>query len=191
VKHPSEVLRKGQSVQAVVLALDPEHRRLSLGLKQLQPDVWETFFSQVRVEDILRGRVVRMAPFGAFVELQEGIEGLCHVSEMDEVHGVAVGREYLFRVIRLNPQEKRIGLSLNGVDQGELEKHQSASAQEVAPATPAQDLQPGAAAEAEAAEQQQKILAQPGMESLAPSHTTDLRESATASQPASVGETEG
>src|SRR5439155_20924521 len=122
VKHPSEVLKKGQPVQVVVLALDPEHRRLSLGLKQLQPDVWKTFFSETQVDDIVHGKVVRMAPFGAFVELQEGVEGLCHVSEMDEAYGkgshsVAVGREYQFRVIRLSPEEKRIGLSLNGVEQ--------------------------------------------------------------------------
>src|SRR5207245_3027800 len=82
VKHPSEVLKKGERVEAVILGLDPEHRRLSLGLKQLQPDVWETFFEKTRVGDTLRGKVVRVAPFGAFVELEEGIEGLCHVSEM-------------------------------------------------------------------------------------------------------------
>src|SRR5205809_181453 len=123
VKHPSEVLKKGQRVEAVILALDPEHRRLSLGLKQLQPDAWETFFEKTRVGDTLRGRVVRVAAFGAFVELEEGIEGLCHISEMGDDHGaggphpVDVGRELRFRVIRLSPGEKRIGLSLNNVEQ--------------------------------------------------------------------------
>jgi small subunit ribosomal protein S1 len=132
VNHPSEVLKKGQAIQVKVLALDPEHRRLSLGLKQLQPDIWETFFAQTQVGDVLRGKVVRMAPFGAFVELREGIEGLCHISEMDEVHAsgpVAVGSHYQFRVIRVNPGEKRIGLSLNGVEQ------------EPAPASPAEPAQ--------------------------------------------------
>jgi small subunit ribosomal protein S1 len=123
VKHPSEVLKKGQKVEAVILSLDPEHRRLSLGLKQLQPDAWETFFSKVRVGETLRGKVVRVAPFGAFVELEEGIEGLCHISEMADDHGpggsrqLGAGRELRFRVIRLNPGEKRIGLSLNDVEQ--------------------------------------------------------------------------
>jgi small subunit ribosomal protein S1 len=123
VKHPSEVLKKGQRVEAVILALDPEHRRLSLGLKQLQPDVWETFFEKTRVGDTLRGKVVRVAPFGAFVELEEGIEGLCHISEMGDDQGAAgphrvdVGRELRFRVIRLSPSEKRIGLSLRNVEQ--------------------------------------------------------------------------
>ena len=134
VKHPSEVLKKGQTVQVVLLALDPEHRRLSLGVKQLQPDVWQTFFAERHVDDILRGKVVRMAPFGAFVELQEGVEGLCHVSEMDEAYGkgpqgVAVGREYQFRVIRLSPEEKRIGLSLNGVEQDAAPEQSSGDGQ--------------------------------------------------------------
>jgi small subunit ribosomal protein S1 len=123
VKHPSEVLKKGQTVQAVVLALDPQNRRLSLGLKQLQPDIWEQFFSETHVGDVLKGKVVRMAPFGAFVELREGVEGLCHVSEMHDQYssdsrGLTAGRDYLFRVLRLAPGEKRIGLSINGVDQG-------------------------------------------------------------------------
>lgn len=120
VTHPSEVLRKGQKIEAVILGLDVEHRRLSLGLKQLQPDVWETFFSKTQVGDILAGKVVRMAPFGAFVELEEGIEGLCHISEMDGEDGerrAEVGRELRFRVIRLNRGEKRIGLSLKNVEQ--------------------------------------------------------------------------
>ncbi|HEV2495641.1 MAG TPA: 30S ribosomal protein S1 [Terriglobia bacterium] len=122
VKHPSEILKKGQKIEAVILGLDVEHRRLSLGLKQLQPDVWETFFEKTRVGDILLGKVARMAPFGAFVELEEGIEGLCHISEMGPNHGEAgkreleVGREFRFRVIRLSPGEKRIGLSLNNVE---------------------------------------------------------------------------
>jgi len=125
VKHPSEILKKGQKIEAVILGLDVEHRRLSLGLKQLQPDVWETFFEKTHVGDILRGKVARMAPFGAFVELEEGIEGLCHISEMGPNHGAAgkreleIGHEFLFRVIRLSPGEKRIGLSLNNVEQEE------------------------------------------------------------------------
>jgi small subunit ribosomal protein S1 len=126
VKHPSEVLKKGQRIEAVILGLDTEHRRLSLGLKQLQPDVWETFFSKTHVGDVLEGRVVRTAPFGAFVELEEGIEGLCHISEMGENYGhdgerqPEVGRQLRFRVLRLSPGEKRIGLSLNGVEQEQI-----------------------------------------------------------------------
>jgi small subunit ribosomal protein S1 len=118
VKHPSEVLRKGQRVQGQILNLDPEKRRISLGLKQLQPDIWEEFFSRAQVGHSLRGKVVRIAQFGAFVEVEEGIEGLCHNSEIDEDHAssgrspLAVGDEYEFHVVRLDPVERRIGLSL-------------------------------------------------------------------------------
>src|SRR5947199_3014200 len=84
IKHPSEVLKKGERVEAVILNIDSDNHRLSLGIKQLQPDVWEQFFSNHGVGDLVRGRVVRYAPFGIFVELDEGLEGLCHVSELEE-----------------------------------------------------------------------------------------------------------
>jgi small subunit ribosomal protein S1 len=80
IKHPSEVLKKGDRVEAVVLNIDAENQRLSLGLKQLATDVWDEFFSQHQVGDVVEGKVVRMTNFGAFVELAEGIEGLIHVS---------------------------------------------------------------------------------------------------------------
>jgi len=118
VKHPSEVVKKGQKVEAAILGLDAKGRRLSLGLKQLQPDIWEDFFSKARVDDIVKGKVVRLAPFGAFVELREGIEGLCHNSEFADVaaegspQGLEVGGERPFRVLRLNPAEKKIALSM-------------------------------------------------------------------------------
>jgi small subunit ribosomal protein S1 len=117
VKHPSEVLKKGQTVDAVVLALDPANRRLALGLKQLEEDPRQAFFSKVRVGDMRRGKVTRVAPFGAFVELAEGIEGLCHVSEFEDEQGrsegakLEVGSEFEFRVIRLNTRERKIALS--------------------------------------------------------------------------------
>lgn len=118
VKHPSEVLRKGQKVQAQILNLDAAKRRISLGLKQLQPDIWDEFFSRAQVGRSLRGKVVRITQFGAFVELEEGIEGLCHKSEIDDDHApagkspLAVGEEYEFQVVRLDPADRRIGLSL-------------------------------------------------------------------------------
>jgi small subunit ribosomal protein S1 len=117
VKHPSEVLKKGQTVDALVLALDPANRRLALGLKQLGEDPRQAFFSKVHVGDMLRGKVTRVAPFGVFVELEEGIEGLCHVSEFDSEHSrngspkPEVGSESEFRVIRVNPTERKIALS--------------------------------------------------------------------------------
>ncbi len=119
VKHPSEVLKKGEKVRAVVLGVEPENRRLSLGIKQLQPDVWETFFAQHRVGDVVKGKVLRTAQFGAFVEIAEGVEGLCHVSEATDAHGVPVkleqGSEHEFKIIRMNPEEKKVALSIRAV----------------------------------------------------------------------------
>jgi small subunit ribosomal protein S1 len=119
VKHPSEVLKKGDRVKAVILAIEPDKRRLSLGIKQMQPDVWDTFFAQHRVGDILHGKVLRVANFGAFVEIAEGIEGLCHNSEAVDGNGQPVhlepGLEFDFKIIKMNPEEKKVGLSIRAV----------------------------------------------------------------------------
>jgi small subunit ribosomal protein S1 len=119
VKHPSEVLKKGDRVKAIVLAIEPDKRRLSLGVKQLQPDVWETFFQQHHVGDVLHGKVLRVASFGAFVEIAEGIEGLCHNSEAVDANGQTIhlepGLEHDFKIIKMNPEEKKVGLSIKAV----------------------------------------------------------------------------
>ncbi len=119
VKHPSEVLKKGEKLRAVVLGVEPENRRLSLGIKQLLPDVWETLFAQHRVGDVVRGKVLRTAQFGAFVEIAEGVEGLCHVSEAVDADGAPVkleaGQEHDFKIIKMNQDEKKVGLSLRAV----------------------------------------------------------------------------
>ncbi len=119
VKHPSEVLKKGEKVRAVVLGVEAENRRLSLGIKQLLPDVWETFFAQHRVGDVVKGKVLRTAQFGAFVEIAEGVEGLCHVSEAADNMGTPIkleaGQEHDFKIIKMNQDEKKVGLSLRAV----------------------------------------------------------------------------
>jgi small subunit ribosomal protein S1 len=119
VKHPSEILKKGDRLKAVVLAIEPDKRRLSLGVKQLQPDVWESFFSQHKVGDVLHGKVLRVASFGAFVEIAEGIEGLCHNSEAVDANGQPLtlepGQEHDFKIIKMNQEEKKVGLSIKAV----------------------------------------------------------------------------
>ncbi|MGA9964732.1 MAG: 30S ribosomal protein S1 [Terriglobales bacterium] len=119
VKHPSEILKKGDRLKAVVLAIEPDKRRLSLGVKQLQPDVWESFFGQHKVGDVLHGKVLRVASFGAFVEIAEGIEGLCHNSEAVDANGQPLtlepGHEHDFKVIKMNQEEKKVGLSIKAV----------------------------------------------------------------------------
>ena len=116
VKHPSEVLKKGDKVKAIVLAIEPDNRRLSLGVKQLQPDVWDQFFDTHRVGDVVHGKVLRLASFGAFVEIAEGIEGLCHNSEATDEQGEQIklepNQEFDFKIIKMNPAEKKVGLSL-------------------------------------------------------------------------------
>jgi small subunit ribosomal protein S1 len=117
VKHPSEVLKKGQEVEAIIKELDLAARRLGLSMKELEPDPWEEFFSAHQVGDIVRGKVVRLASFGAFVDVGNGVEGLCHISELSDEHvekpedAVQVGEELDFRILRLNREERRIALS--------------------------------------------------------------------------------
>jgi small subunit ribosomal protein S1 len=119
VKHPSEIVKKGEKVKAVVLGVEPQNRRLSLGIKQLQPDVWESFFAAHRVGDVVHGKVLRTAQFGAFVEIAEGVEGLCHISEAGDDGGskLETGLEHEFKIIKINVEEKKVGLSLRAVGQ--------------------------------------------------------------------------
>jgi small subunit ribosomal protein S1 len=127
VKHPSEVVKKGEKVKAVVLGVEPQNRRLSLGIKQLQPDVWESFFAAHRVGDVVHGKVLRTAQFGAFVEIAEGVEGLCHISEAGDDGGASkleTGMEHDFKIIKINVEEKKVGLSLRAVSGHEASRAQ-------------------------------------------------------------------
>jgi small subunit ribosomal protein S1 len=140
VKHPSEILKKGQIVQAVILNIDSASHRLSLGIKQLQPDAWESYFQNHHVNDVVHGRVCRLASFGgAFVELAEGVEGLCHFSEVPGYSGrrsaespLTVGDELDFKIIKMSEAEKKIGLSLKAMaddeEKGRLQDYQRQAA---------------------------------------------------------------
>jgi small subunit ribosomal protein S1 len=127
VKHPSEILKKGMIVQAVILNIDSSSHRLSLGIKQLQPDAWESYFQGHQVGDTVHGRVCRLAGFGAFVELADGVEGLCHFSEVPGYTGrrgaeeppIRVGDEFDFKIVKMSEAEKKIGLSLRAVTDDE------------------------------------------------------------------------
>ena len=150
VKHPSEVLRKGSIVQAVILAIDASHKRLSLGVKQLQPDAWETWFQTHNVNDTAKGKVLRLAGFGAFVELAEGVEGLCHFSEVPGWSGrksdpspLSPGDEMEFKIIKMNEAERKIGLSLkaqaDAEERSRLDEYQKRAA---AASSSLEDLMP-------------------------------------------------
>jgi small subunit ribosomal protein S1 len=137
VKHPSEILKKGQIAQAVILNIDPGNRRLSLGIKHLHPDAWETFFQEHQMGDIVKGKVTRYASFGAFVELAPGVEALCHNSEMppsgdSEQPPLPLNEESEFKIIKMNEAERRIGLSVKAAaddeERSRLEEYQREAA---------------------------------------------------------------
>ena len=117
IKHPGEALKKGQEIEAVITNIDTENRRLSLSIKDMEPSAWEKFINEHHPGDIVQGRITRFANFGAFVELAEGLEGLCHVSELsdervDKPEDVAkLGDMMEFRILRIEPESKKIGLS--------------------------------------------------------------------------------
>src|SRR3989442_296660 len=118
VGHPSEILKKGQELETQILNLDRENKRISLGLKQIQPDPWTTVAQRYPMGSRVTGKIVRLTDFGAFVELEPGVDGLLHISQMssrpigrpDEL--VSVGDELTLLVIRVDANERRIGLSL-------------------------------------------------------------------------------
>ncbi len=149
IKHPSEKFKKGDTVEAKVLKVDSQNRRLSLGIKQVK-DIWADWFAAHKVGDILKGKVARTTDFGAFVELAEGIEALCHVSEIEErrpkgdrdkekaARGARVtavlttGTEYEFKILRLEPEQHKISLSYRAaqkqVERQEIESYRAAAA---------------------------------------------------------------
>jgi len=126
VKHPSEVLQEGQEVDVYVLRLDHERRRIGLSLKQLQPDPWSLVDGHCAGGDLVAGVVTNVVDFGAFVRVEEGVEGLVHVSEIPNglypQEAVSPGQRVLVRVLRVEPERRRIGLSLRQVSSQERDE---------------------------------------------------------------------
>ncbi|MGA8144774.1 MAG: 30S ribosomal protein S1 [Candidatus Acidiferrales bacterium] len=142
IKHPSEKFKKGDTIQAKVLKVDSQNRRLSLGIKQVN-DIWANWFAEHKIGEVITGKVARATDFGAFVELADGIEALCHVSEIEErrpkgdrdrekekaSRGARVtavltpGKEYEFKVLRLEPEQHKISLSYRAA-QKQVEKQE-------------------------------------------------------------------
>ncbi len=125
IKHPGELYKKGEVIQAVVLNIDKEKERFSLGIKQLYPDPWKTVLEKYPVGSKVTGRVTNITDFGVFVEIEEGVEGLIHISELGpgKVKTPAgmfqLGEEVTAKVIHVGPLEKRIGLSIKRIYQDE------------------------------------------------------------------------
>ena len=151
IKNPHEVFKKGEPVTAKVLKIDPDNRRVSLGIKQVN-DIWGEWFKQHKVGQIVKGKVSRIATFGAFVELGDNIEALCHNTEIEErkrrddgnspMHRTSTGplksagplepgKEYDFKIIKISPETRRIGLSYRAaakqIERKEIEQYRSTS----------------------------------------------------------------
>jgi small subunit ribosomal protein S1 len=125
IKHPGEALKKGQEIDAVITGLDAENRRMSLSIKDLEPNAWDSFVAAHKPGDVVKGKIARFASFGAFVELGDNLEGLCHISELaDErvakpADAAQLGQEMDFKILRIDAENKKIGLSARAVGKDE------------------------------------------------------------------------
>jgi small subunit ribosomal protein S1 len=135
IRHPAELFKKGQEIDAVVLSIDPKNERFSLGIKQLTPDPWKEATRRYRKGEIVHGKVTNVTDFGAFIELEEGIEGLVHVSEISREkiekpsNVLKPGERVSAMILHVDSQERRIGLSLKGLkekmEKSEIERYMS------------------------------------------------------------------
>ena len=127
VNHPSEVLKKGDEVSATVIGIDKQNQRISLGTKQLAGDPWKDIDQKFKIGDLVNGKVTKLASFGAFVQLQDDIDGLVHISQLSEDHVakvkdvLKVGQDVEARVIKVDKVERRIGLSIKAANYSEEE----------------------------------------------------------------------
>ena len=138
INHPSECLQKGQEVEAVVLDVNPKEQRISLGLKQAQTDPWTEIAAKYAVGSVVKGKVSKIASFGAFVELEDGVDGLVHISQISDQRiekvkdALDVGQEVEARVVKVDRGERRIGLSIRamGMTDDEVKKLEAEAAGE-------------------------------------------------------------
>ena len=127
VSHPSECLSKGQEVEAVVLDINPKEQRISLGLKQAQQDPWDEIAKKYPIGTVVKGKVSKVASFGAFIELEDGVDGLVHISQISENRvdkvkdALDVGQEVEARIVKIDRAERRIGLSIRAMSMTEAE----------------------------------------------------------------------
>jgi small subunit ribosomal protein S1 len=134
INHPSEMLKKGDDVEATVLEIDKANQRISLGIKQTEQDPWSIIEERFKVGDIVKGTVAKIASFGAFIQLQDDIDGLVHISQLSEDHVtrvkdvIKVGQEVEARVIKVDKAERRVGLSIKavGYDEDRLKREAAA-----------------------------------------------------------------
>jgi small subunit ribosomal protein S1 len=126
VKHPGEVLQKGEEVKARITNIDVHNKRVSLSIKEFLPNEWNTFAEKHQVGDVVTGPVVNVTDFGIFVDIFDGLEGLAHVSEIDVEDNLEdafpIGTFVSARVLRIEEDEKKVGLTMRGVEQPTVEE---------------------------------------------------------------------
>jgi small subunit ribosomal protein S1 len=134
INHPSEVFKKNDEVEAVVIDIDKVNQRISLGIKQLAEDPWKNIDEKYKIGDLVKGKVTKLASFGAFVQLNDDIDGLVHISQLSEDHVakvkdvLKVGQEVESRVIKVDKVERRIGLSIKAANYSEEELRKESEA---------------------------------------------------------------
>jgi small subunit ribosomal protein S1 len=132
INHPSEVVQKGDEVEAVITSIDVLNQRISLSMKELLPNEWEEYANSHGVGDVAHGTVTNITDFGVFVELEPGVEGLCHISEIDRETGLSLaemfvsGQRVACRILRIDWNENRIGLSMHGLSEDDIESAEAA-----------------------------------------------------------------
>jgi len=128
IEHPSDLFEEGEDIEVKVLSIDEENERISLGYKQLQPDPWQKFAEKHYEGEIIEGTITKTVDFGAFMQIDEGIEGLIHISQLSEEHVetadevVSVGEKRKAKILNIDPEQKRVGLSLKEVDDQLIQK---------------------------------------------------------------------
>jgi small subunit ribosomal protein S1 len=127
IKHPSQIVKAGEEVETIILSIDTEKQKLSLGIKQLEGDIWEDFFKRQKIGDLVNVKIVRIVNFGIFVEITPGIEGVVFLSELDEkriddpADDFSVGEERMAKIIKLSQKDKKLSLSFRQAQQ-EMQK---------------------------------------------------------------------
>lgn len=137
INNPNEVLKPGQEIEAIILEIDPAQQRISLGMKQLENDPWQDIATLYKIGDMIKGKVTKITAFGAFIELSNKIDGLIHISQISEEHVkrvkdvLSVGQEVEARVIKIDKDERRIGLSIKAAKENFTEEQLKAAEEEV------------------------------------------------------------
>ena len=173
INHPSEVVQKGEEVEAVITSVDVINQRISLSMKELLPNEWEEYANSHGVGDLVSGVVTNITDFGVFVELAPGVEGLCHISEIDRDGGLTLAETFVSaqkvtcRILRIDWNENRIGLSMHSVDQDEEEQGSASAEVPVVETAMAAALKAIGMGEDEAVPAEEPVAEEDGVEVLA------------------------